>query len=512
MPNAVTDAALGPKTVGAPPAGREIETGGLSLRRFTARGVIVNTLFDAAVSALALIQGFILARLISRTDYGVWGVLVVSLGVLARLKLVGISDKYIQQEEPDQELAFQKAFTLELLVTAAAMVPLVAALPVIALVYGHWDLVPPGIALLTVLAADALQAPFWVYYRRMNFVRQRMLQAIEPVVGFVVAVALAIAGFGYWALAIGVVAGAWAGATAAVITAPYRLAWRYDRAALQIYASFSGPIFVATVSTIVLANATVIASNIRLGLAGVGAVALSANITAFTTKVDDMVSGTLYPAICAMHNRLDLLRESFVKSNRLAVMWAMPFGIGVALFAADLVRFGIGERWHPALALLEITGVVAAISQIAFNWDDYFRARADTMPLAVAGVLSTVALLATGLPLLFAEGLSGLAVGIAVGAAVHLACRAWYVSRLFEGFRFIAHAIRSMLPVVPAVALVLVMRQLESGPRTLAMAVGELVAFLVVAAACTWVLEGPLLRELAGYLIGGRTRPAPLAG
>ena len=53
--------------------------------------------------------------------------LVVSLGVLARLKMVGISDKYIQQEEPDQELAFQKAFTLEILITVAAMVPIAAA-------------------------------------------------------------------------------------------------------------------------------------------------------------------------------------------------------------------------------------------------------------------------------------------------------------------------------------------------------------------------------------------------
>ena len=128
-----------------------------------------------------------LAALLTRSDYGVWGVLVVSLGVLARLKVVGISDKYLQQDEPDQELAFQKAFTLEVLMTAAAIVPLALALPVIAVVYGDWNLVPPGIVLITVLAADALQAPFWIYYRRMNFVRQRALQAIEPIVGFVVA-------------------------------------------------------------------------------------------------------------------------------------------------------------------------------------------------------------------------------------------------------------------------------------------------------------------------------------
>ena len=97
--------------------------------------------------------------------------------------MVGISDKYLQQDEADQELAFQKAFTLEVLMTAAAMIPIATALPIVAIVYGHWDLVAPGAVLLTVLAADALQAPFWIYYRRMDFARQRLLGAIEPVVG-----------------------------------------------------------------------------------------------------------------------------------------------------------------------------------------------------------------------------------------------------------------------------------------------------------------------------------------
>jgi O-antigen/teichoic acid export membrane protein len=505
MSHALTDPVLS-EAVSVPSAEREIDTGGLPLRAYTARGVIVNTLFDAGLSMLALVQGFVLAGLLTRSDYGVWGVLVVSVGVLARLKLVGISDKYLQQTEPDQELAFQKAFTLEVLVTAAAAVPLLAALPVIAVVYHHWNLIAPGVVLVSVLAADALQAPFWIYYRRMNFVRQRLLQAIEPIVAFVVAVSLGVAGAGYWALALGVAAGAWGGAIAAVASSPYRLAWRYDRGALRLYASFSGPIFLATLSTIVLANATVIATNIKLGLAGVGAVALSGNITAFTTKVDDLVSGTLYPAICAMQDRLDLLRESFVKSNRLALMWAMPFGLGLALFAGDLVRFGIGHKWHSAVGLLEVTGIVAAISQIAFNWDDYFRARANTRPLAVAGVASTVALLAVGLPLLSADGLTGLAFGIAAGAAVHLALRAWYVSRLFDGFRLVAHSVRAVLPVVPGAVLVLVMRQVETGQRTALLAIVELVVYALSAVVCSWLLEGPLVREALGYLVAGGRR------
>jgi O-antigen/teichoic acid export membrane protein len=481
-------------------AARRIDTGGRPLRAFAARGVLVNTGFDIGLGGLGLVQGFVLAALLTRGDYGVWGVLVVSLGVLARLKLVGISDKYIQQDEPDQELAFQRAFTLELLVTATMMVPLVAVLPVIAVVYGHWNLVAPGAVLITVMAADALQAPFWIYYRRMDFVRQRALQAIQPTVTFVVTIALAAAGAGYWSLAIGVVAGAWGGATAAVLACPYALRWRYDRGALRTYAAFSAPLFFATISSVVLANATMLATNAHLGLAGAGAVALAANITVFTTRLDDLIASTIYPAICAVQNRLDLLRETFVKANRLALMWAMPFGVALALFAPDLIRFAIGEKWHPAVRLLQITGLVAAINHIAFNWDDYFRARSETVPIAVASVLFATVTLAVGIPLIFTDGLTGLAIGIGAGGLMNLIVRAFYVSRLFEGFAFARHAVRAIVPTIPAVACVLAARALESGSRSPGVAIAELIGYVLITAVATWAAERPLLLEVLGYL------------
>src|SRR2546421_7993267 len=106
----------------------------------------------------------------------------------------------------------------------------------------------------------------------------------------------------------------------------------------------------------------VISAKLALGVAAVGVVTLAENIASFTQRVDGLVSGSLYPAICVVKDRLELMYESLVKSNRLALMWAAPFGLGLTLFSADLVRYGIGERWHPAILVLEVYGVTAAIS------------------------------------------------------------------------------------------------------------------------------------------------------
>src|SRR3954468_1999075 len=109
----------------------------VGLRGRAARGTIVNAGFEIGLSSLALAKGFVVAAFLTRTEYGIWGILVVVLVSLLWLKQVGIGDKYIQQREADQELAFQKAFTLELAFNTAFMVILAASLPLVALVYGQ---------------------------------------------------------------------------------------------------------------------------------------------------------------------------------------------------------------------------------------------------------------------------------------------------------------------------------------------------------------------------------------
>jgi O-antigen/teichoic acid export membrane protein len=487
---------------------RRSEVGG-SLRAHAGRGTLVNTAFLVGLTALALVKGFVLAGFLSRTDYGLWGVLAASLGTLVWLKQVGIGDKYIQQDEEDQELAFQKAFTLELFFTGGFVLLLAAALPLFALLYGLPDLIAPGAVLLAAILAQVFQTPLWVFYRRMQFGRQRLLQAIDPVVGFAASLALAFAGAGYWALVVGVFVGAWASAAAAMLFAPFKFRLRYDPGTLRSYMSFSWPLFVASLASVLMAQVAVIAAEADLGLAATGVIALAATITAFTDRVDQIVTDTLYPAICAVRNRTALLYESFVKSNRLALMWAVPFGIALTLFCSDLVEFGIGERWRPAIVVLQVYGLAAALNQVGFNWDAYFRARGDTRPMAVASGATLLAFLGAGLPLLFAFGLRGFAVGVAIQALVHLTVRTIYLRRLFDGFTFLRHAGRAFAPTVPAVAVVLLARLAESGDRMLAIALGELAVYVAITVAATWWLESPLLREAFGYL--GR-RPEVKAG
>jgi O-antigen/teichoic acid export membrane protein len=479
---------------------RQIDLQGETLRGHAARGAIVNTAFTVGLATLSALRGLVVAAFLSPGDYGVWGIVTIALGTLTWLKQVGFSEKYVQQDEPDQEAAFQQAFTLELAANALLLLALVAVIPVAVAVYGQHKIVAPALAMVAIVPAMALQTPIWIFYRRMDFVRQRTLQAIDPAVGFVVAVALAVAGAGYWALVASALAGAWASAIAVVRRSPYPLRLRWDRATVRDYMGFSWPLFASGVSLLIMAQATVITASRTVGLAGVGALTIANAFSGYTHRVDEVITATLYPAICAVKDRLDVLAETFVKSNRLTLMWGMPFGVGLALFAPDLVHFVVGRRWDFAVTVIEATAIGAAIQHVGFNWTAFHRARNETRPIAVATWISLGAYAIGPIPLLIADGLRGYSIGIIGAAVVALAVRGYYMQRMLAGFRVVRHTLRAVMPTLPATAVVLGARLIEPDRRTAVWAIAELVAYLALTAIATWLLERPLLDEVRGYL------------
>lgn len=480
-----------------------------SLRARTARGTMINAAFTVGLDSIAFLKGFLLAGFLTQDDYGIWGILVIGLGTLLWLKQVGIGDKYVQQEDEDQELAFQKAFTLELIFSGGFFLLLLAALPLIALAYDEPKIVAPGLVTSLAVLAGIFQTPMWVYYRNMEFARQRALQAVDPIVGFVVAITLAVNGAGYWALVLGILAGAWSGAIVAVIASPYRLRLRYDRGTMREYAGFSVPLLLASASGIVIAQGAMLVSQHAIGLAAVGAVTLASTISIYVDRVDRVVTTALYPAICAVRDRTDLLFESFVKSNRLTLMWGVPFGVGLALFAPDLVDYGIGDQWKPAVGLIQAFGLIAAANHVGFNWDAFYRARGTTRPLAIHSAITMLAFLAFVVPLTILAELDGLALGMGLMASTSLIVRTVFLMRLFPGFHMLRHMARAFAPTVPATAAVLGLRLLDGLERSAPLAIAELALYGAITVAATLALERPLLREMVGYL---RSRRGPAAG
>jgi O-antigen/teichoic acid export membrane protein len=483
-------------------AARDIDTQGRGLRRHAARGTVINSAFQVGLAGVGFINRIVVAAFLTREELGVWGIILITLVTLSWLKQIGIGDKYIQQNEADQEHAYQKAFTLELLLSLGFFLLLCAVLPIYGAVYGAPEIVVPGIVLAVSVPISAFETPIWISYRRMQFVRQRVLSAVDPLVAIAVTIVLGALGAGYWCLVLGVVAGSVAGGLVAVVTSPYPLRLRFERGTVREYASFSWPLLGYQASTLVVIQGVIIVGARTVGVAGVGVITLVSSVSQLSERLDTIVSETLYPAVCAVADRTELLFEAFVKSNRLALMWGMPFGVGLALFAGDLVHYVLGDRWESAIGLLAAIGLIAGFRQIAFNWQIFMRAVNRTRPIFIGSLVNLLTFALALVPLMIAFGLTGYAAGMAVGVVAQMFVRSYFLRRLFPQFRALRYFARSIAPSVPAAAVILLLRVLADGGRTPVRALGELLLYTVVVILATLYFEGPLLREMVGYLRG----------
>jgi O-antigen/teichoic acid export membrane protein len=472
------------------------------LRRRTLRGAVVTGGFLVAIDAIVVVQGLIVTRLLGPRAIGLYGVVATTVITLIALKRVGIDEAFVAQEEDDQEVEFQHAFTLELGLSAVMTLAICALAPLVALIYRDARLGPLMLGLAYLPLAIAFQAPLWVFFRRMDYRRQRSLQAIQPVVSFIVTIPLAAAtGLGVWSLVIGQVVGYVAAVAAAVAVSPYRLRLRYDHGVARRYLRFSAPILVTVLAAMLIAQGQLLAFKLDRGLAAVGFLTLAVTLTRYIDRADQIVTATIYPAICAIQGRTRALEEMFVKSNRATLMWVLPYAIGVVLFAPDLIHFELGRRWEPAIVLLQGLAVTALISQIGFNWFSFYRASGDTRPPAVEATVAAAAFAALAIPGLLLWGVDGFVGGRIAAAAVMIAVRSHYARRLLPNVRMASLLTPSLVPIVLATAAALALRAgMWGGARHLLQAAIELALFAGVYAICVLRRERPLLEELAGAL------------
>jgi O-antigen/teichoic acid export membrane protein len=213
-----------------------------------------------------------------------------------------------------------------------------------------------------------------------------------------------------------------------------------------------------------------------------------------------------------VQDRPATLAELFAKSNRLALVWVVPFCGGLVLFAPDLVEFVLGDEWEPAVGLVQGLAVAAGLQQLGYNWFSFFRAAGNPRPQAVESVVMVGSFLLLAVPGLFVWGFDGFVAGRIAGVLLMLGVRRHFVRGLLPGVGLGRLAMRAIAPVALAAAAVVAVRLALGGDREAAQAIGEIVLFFGMTAALTWIFERGLLSEAGGYVRRApASAPAPTA-
>lgn len=375
------------------------------LRQKTIAGVGWVTAAQFGRQALTLAISLLLARLLSPQEFGLVGMITVFTGFATLFGEMGLSAALIQREEVS-EAHLSSVFWLNLVVGVALTLLLSSLAPALATFYGEPRLVPLTrlIALTFSLAALSL-VQLSLLRRTMNF---RLLAGIElasSVGAGIVALGLAIAGWGVWSLAWQLVLTSVLTALLAWRSSPWRPQPHLERAAIGNLIGFSGNLLGFNLLNYWTRNADNLLIGKFIGPDPLGLYARAYSLMLLpTTQVTNVLSRVMFPALSRVKDQPARAKRIYLQAVAAIALVTFPLMLGLFVVADPFVAAVLGPKWLTMTTTLRIFCLLGLTQSIANTAGWLYQSQGRTDWLLRWGLGSS------------AFTLASIALGIALGS------------------------------------------------------------------------------------------------
>ncbi len=335
------------------------------LRKRVARSIFWLAWSRGAVQLLSLAQTVLVARILVPADYGVMALASVFIAAASTLAEMGLGTAIVQFRELDRrELNTCFWITVSLATIAYAVLSLGA--PVIA----DWFAVPrladvlPVLALVLPVNACSVVSD-GLLRKRLALDRVSQAEIMRGLVALPVMVYCALAGFGVWTLVIGSLLAAVVKSVAIFAFAPWLPGLRVGGKRAKEMLNFSLTTLGVTIVWALGEQADVPAIGKITGQATVGFYSMAKDLATLpNAKISSVVNMLSSPMMAELQTDIVAMRGTLYRAIRLTSAIALPTSAGIALVADDMVAVLLGHQWLPAVTVLRLLCLYAAVRAV----------------------------------------------------------------------------------------------------------------------------------------------------
>lgn len=371
-----------------------------------------------------------LARLVTPEEFGVMAMVLVFTAVANVLAGFGIASALIQKQDAtleDESTAF--FFGLAMAGLAALVLSLCA--PWIAAFYHQpllADVVPVLSMGLVFASAGSVQSAL---LRKALHFRPMVWIGMASMLGSgALAIGLAWAGFGVWALVWQSVAAGALGTLLLWSTARWRPRFVVRLRSLRSLVAFGGYMTAASTLNAVYIHLYAMVVGRSYGAADAGFYARAHSTQQFPAAfLSNVLNRVAFPAFSQVSGDPDRLRRGLASAMRAVMLVNVPVCVGMALVAEPLVLLAFGEPWLPSVPLLQILSLAGVLWPLQLMNVNVLMAQGHTrrmLKIEVAKKSFGAAVLA----LTIHWGLVAVALGQLVAVCVSFVINAHYSRRL----------------------------------------------------------------------------------
>jgi len=304
----------------------------------------------------------VLARILLPTDFGIVALLSVFVAVASVFVDSGLGSALIQRRETtlaDESTVF--FFNLGIAVTTASL--LAAAAPAIAAFFGQPVLVPLTYAMALNLCINAFGTIHTTLLSKaLNFRIIAQAGGISAAVAGVIAVTMAVQGYGVWSLAMHTIVAALVNVVLLWKWHPWRPARTFRTASLRALLGFGGYEMAASLTDVFSNHLNLILIGKLYSVGSVGLFDRAQRTQQLPTflmmGVANRVAYSVFSAVSAEKTRLV---NGLRKSQAVSMFVNVPILLGMILLSDPLVATLYGQQWIACAPILQVLGIGALL-------------------------------------------------------------------------------------------------------------------------------------------------------
>jgi PST family polysaccharide transporter len=346
-----------------------------SFANVTIRGTFWSYLSVYTGKLLVFISTIILARLLSKSDFGVVGYAFIVTSFLDALNGLGIGPALIyHKDEPETA---DTAFWLGLAVGIGLFVLTWFLAPYIGDYFHDERAVTVVRIMVLVYPISALGNVNSIYLaKRLDFRKKFIPEVSYALVKGLVSVAMAFLGFGYWSQVWGQVIANGASVVVAKVVNPWKPSLRFSRPIAKSMLKYGLNIVVLDTLANLLNNADYLFIGRYLGTEALGVYTLGFRIPDMVlTQFARIVSEVIFPVYVKMRDNAESLNRNFARSLQYVSLITIPMGLGIALTAEPFVLAFFTDKWVEAIPVIRAIAIYALLLSLFRNAGSFYKAQ-----------------------------------------------------------------------------------------------------------------------------------------
>jgi lipopolysaccharide exporter len=349
--------------------------GNTSLTRKAGKGIFWNFLTHGLGKGVVLLTTSILARLLTKEDFGLVAVAIIAVNYLSVVKDLGLGLALIQRRDDIDEAA-NTVFTVNLILGFTLSLLVIPLAPLFAAYFEDPMITPVLRWLGASFAINALGSVHTnLLMRDLDYRRKFIPDMGNILVKGLTSIGLALMGFGVWALVFSQIAGALASVLLVWVVLPWRPRLVVNKKIVGQLMKFGASVIGVDILSTFVGNLSYIIVGKVFGVVTLGVFTMSYRLPEMLIIGNLWVmTAVVFPAFSSIQDKPDELRRGFLVSIRLVQLIAMPLCFGLFVAADPIVKVLFGNQWLETIPLLRILSAFALVYSVGYHVGDVYKA------------------------------------------------------------------------------------------------------------------------------------------